>query len=218
MPSITAVWSVSRSRNGRKATTCRCRAGSRISAAMIRGSTELSAPPIVGRQISYQFGVWHGTARPRRRHREMFAFSAVRTTHVLGAGMLADRPPRCPRPGKGLSHKRLRQVPVTDTHQHGEQGPKLWRVPPLVLVVSRLSSGGTRTRWQPSAPGLDDLLTGDDDGGGGVTRGTRDDAAQREPTAGGEHGIRPRRPGRHGRSVLRAGHPLASCGHWPARR
>src|SRR5258707_13855260 len=120
---------------------------------MIRGSTELSAPPIVGRQISYQFGVWHGTARPRRRHREMFAFSAVRTTHVLGAGMLADRPPRCPRPGKGLSHKRLRHVPVTDTHQHGEQGPKLWRAPPAVVSGALAGSGGTRAWLRPSGLG-----------------------------------------------------------------
>src|SRR4029077_4118800 len=50
--------------------------------------------------------------------------------------MPADRAPRCPRPGKGLSHKLLRQVPVTDAHQHGEQALVLGRAVELREVQS----------------------------------------------------------------------------------
>ena len=56
MPSTSAVRPVSRSRTSRSATTCRCRAGSRIRAAMILGSTGWPGePPAMG-----------GSARSRR--------------------------------------------------------------------------------------------------------------------------------------------------------
>ena len=61
--------------------------GSRSSAAMIRGSTGPLGPSGLARSaIAAGSGI--GTSLRRRRHREMFAFSAVRTTHAAGAGCL----------------------------------------------------------------------------------------------------------------------------------
>ena len=54
MPSTSAVRPMSRSRNRRRATTCRCRAGNRIRAAMIRGSTESSAALSSGAQVRHR--------------------------------------------------------------------------------------------------------------------------------------------------------------------
>jgi hypothetical protein len=59
---------------------------------MIRGSTGLSAAayPAAGRANTPGSG--SDISRRRRRHREMLAFSAVRTTHAAGAGcLLTDR-------------------------------------------------------------------------------------------------------------------------------
>jgi hypothetical protein len=55
---------------------------------MIRGSTGVpDAALIVGRSVTMP-GSGTETSRRRRRHREMFAFSAVRTTQAAGAGCL----------------------------------------------------------------------------------------------------------------------------------
>jgi len=48
-----------------------------------------------------------------RRHREMFAFSAVRTTHAAGAGCLLTLR-MMHRLGQRLGHELLRRVLVTD--------------------------------------------------------------------------------------------------------
>ena len=55
---------------------------------MILGSTELpAAPPAAGRSAtSARSGT--ATSRPRRRHREIPVFSAVRTTQAAGTGCL----------------------------------------------------------------------------------------------------------------------------------
>jgi hypothetical protein len=54
---------------------------------MICGSTAPPGPSLLARSaIAAGSGI--GNSLQRRRHREMFAFSAVRTTHAAGAGCL----------------------------------------------------------------------------------------------------------------------------------
>ena len=55
---------------------------------MMLGSTGLSDAPWAAGSLTTVPGSATETSRRRRRHREMFIFSAVRTTHALGAGCL----------------------------------------------------------------------------------------------------------------------------------
>jgi len=121
MPSTSAVRPVSRSRTSRSATTCRCRAGNRITAAMIRGSTKLSDVPPISDRSATAPGSGTDTSRRRRRHRE--TPEVQRGTHHPGLRrrMPADAAPGCPGPRKGLVHKFPCRVLVTNAEQDGAE-------------------------------------------------------------------------------------------------
>jgi hypothetical protein len=104
-----------------------CRAGSRIRAAMVPGSTGLSDPPQTTGRSATVPGSGTDTSRRRRRHREMFAFSAVRITHAAGAGCLLT-----------VRHDEQARAKASSTRSCAVS-----RSPTLIRTVRRQSSFGS---------------------------------------------------------------------------